>query len=118
MLVAHEMLETPVTQQHGGQSGSTSPPCGYKSLKWLDRIEVIDHLDEGYWEERGYDVGASVGRSNVRGEPRRPEVTAPAAIHDRLVGDRIVRFDDGERVLHWVVALLVLVLATRRHPLL
>ena len=39
-------------------------------------------------------------------------MTAPAAIHDRLVGDRIVRFDDGERVLHWVVALLVLVLAT------
>ena len=39
-------------------------------------------------------------------------MAAPATTHDRVVGDRIVRFDDGERLLHWVVALLVLVLAT------
>jgi formate dehydrogenase subunit gamma len=31
--------------------------------------------------------------------------------HDTLEGDRIVRFDGGERVLHWVTAVLVLVLA-------
>ena len=28
-----------------------------------------------------------------------------------MVGDRIVRFDEGERILHWVIAALVLVLA-------
>ena len=39
-------------------------------------------------------------------------MAAPARTHDRVVGDRIVRFDDAERLLHWVVALLVLVLAT------
>jgi formate dehydrogenase gamma subunit len=39
-------------------------------------------------------------------------MTAPAPAHDQVVGDRIVRFDDAERALHWVVALLVLVLAT------
>jgi formate dehydrogenase subunit gamma len=33
------------------------------------------------------------------------------AEHDRRVGDRIVRFDRGERFLHWVTAVLVLVLA-------
>ncbi|WP_258168793.1 molybdopterin-dependent oxidoreductase, partial [Paenibacillus sp. AR247] len=30
----------------------------YKSVKWLNRIELIqgDHI--GYWEERGYDKNA------------------------------------------------------------
>ena len=69
VLVAHEMLGAPVTQQHGGPVRLyVAPMYGYKSLKWLDRIEVIDHLDEGYWEERGYDVDAWVGRSNGRGD--------------------------------------------------
>ena len=27
---------------------------------------VVDHLEEGYWEERGYDVDGWVGRSNGR----------------------------------------------------
>jgi formate dehydrogenase subunit gamma len=31
--------------------------------------------------------------------------------HDRVEGERIVRFDGGERLLHWVTAALVLVLA-------
>ena len=33
-------------------------------------------------------------------------------MHDRVEGERVVRFDGGERFLHWVVAALVLVLAT------
>jgi DMSO/TMAO reductase YedYZ molybdopterin-dependent catalytic subunit len=39
---------------------------GYKSLKWLDRIEVTDHLPDGggYWEHRGYDIDAWTGHSN------------------------------------------------------
>ena len=69
VLVAHEMLGRPVTQEHGGPVRLyVAPMYGYKSLKWLDRIEVVDHLDEGYWEERGYDVDAWVGRSNGRGD--------------------------------------------------
>jgi DMSO/TMAO reductase YedYZ molybdopterin-dependent catalytic subunit len=39
---------------------------GYKSLKWLERIEVVDQEIPGYWEERGYDVDAFVGGSNGR----------------------------------------------------
>jgi DMSO/TMAO reductase YedYZ molybdopterin-dependent catalytic subunit len=39
---------------------------GYKSLKWLDRIEVVHGFPDGagYWEERGYDRDGWVGHSN------------------------------------------------------
>jgi DMSO/TMAO reductase YedYZ molybdopterin-dependent catalytic subunit len=40
---------------------------GYKSLKWLERIEVVEGEDPvGYWENLGYDVEAWIGRSNGR----------------------------------------------------
>jgi DMSO/TMAO reductase YedYZ molybdopterin-dependent catalytic subunit len=69
VLVAHEMLGKPVTRSHGGPVRLyVAPMYGYKSLKWLDRIEVVDHLEEGFWEKQGYDVDAWVGRSNGRGD--------------------------------------------------
>jgi DMSO/TMAO reductase YedYZ molybdopterin-dependent catalytic subunit len=69
VIVAHEMLGRPVTQAHGGPVRLyVAPMYGYKSLKWLDRIEVLDHLEDGYWEQRGYDTDAWVGRSNGRGD--------------------------------------------------
>jgi DMSO/TMAO reductase YedYZ molybdopterin-dependent catalytic subunit len=27
---------------------------GYKSCKWLGRIDFIDQMEGGYWEDRGY----------------------------------------------------------------
>ena len=39
---------------------------GYKSIKWLERIEATDEVVPGYWEDRGYDVDGWVGRSNNR----------------------------------------------------
>jgi DMSO/TMAO reductase YedYZ molybdopterin-dependent catalytic subunit len=74
VLVAHEMLGGDVTREHGGPVRLyVAPMYGYKSLKWLDRIEVATELDEptdpGYWERRGYDVDAWVGRSNGREDP-------------------------------------------------
>jgi DMSO/TMAO reductase YedYZ molybdopterin-dependent catalytic subunit len=67
VLVAHEMLDGPVTSEHGGPVRLfVGPMYGYKSLKWLERIEVVDALHEGYWEVRGYDVDAWVGQSNGR----------------------------------------------------
>jgi len=69
VLVAHRMLGKPITQEHGGPVRLyVAPMYGYKSTKWLDRIEVVtalsDPTDPGYWERRGYDVDAFVGRSN------------------------------------------------------
>lgn len=67
MLVVHKMMGGPVTREHGGPVRLLAGPMyGYKSLKWLDRIEVTDRLVPGYWEERGYDVDAWVGQSNGR----------------------------------------------------
>jgi DMSO/TMAO reductase YedYZ molybdopterin-dependent catalytic subunit len=71
VLVAHEMLGQPVTREHGGPVRLyVAPMYGYKSLKWLDRIEVVrtleDDRDPGYWERYGYDLDGWVGRSNGR----------------------------------------------------
>jgi DMSO/TMAO reductase YedYZ molybdopterin-dependent catalytic subunit len=68
VIVAHRMLGAPVTREHGGPVRLyVAPMYGYKSVKWLERIEVVDSLEPvGYWQERGYDVDAWVGRSNGR----------------------------------------------------
>jgi DMSO/TMAO reductase YedYZ molybdopterin-dependent catalytic subunit len=73
VLVAHRMLGKPVTREHGGPVRLyVAPMYGYKSLKWLERIEVTTALDEptdpGYWERLGYDVDAWVGDSNARND--------------------------------------------------
>ncbi|HSH23806.1 MAG TPA: molybdopterin-dependent oxidoreductase [Acidimicrobiales bacterium] len=67
VLVAYEMLGGPVTSEHGGPVRLyVAPMYGYKSIKWLDGIELTSEVDPGYWERRGYDVDAWVGRSNGR----------------------------------------------------
>ena len=69
VIVAYEMLDKPVTREHGGPVRLyVAPMYGYKSLKWLERIELVDREIPGYWEERGYDVDAWVGRSNGRSD--------------------------------------------------
>ena len=69
VLVALTMLGAPVTDSHGGPVRLyVAPMYGYKSLKWLDAIEVTDRVTPGYWEQRGYDVDAWVGRSNQRSD--------------------------------------------------
>jgi DMSO/TMAO reductase YedYZ molybdopterin-dependent catalytic subunit len=73
VLVAHEMLGKPVTREHGGPVRLyVAPMYGYKSLKWLEAIEVVTELSEptdpGYWENLGYDTDAWVGRSNFRSD--------------------------------------------------
>jgi DMSO/TMAO reductase YedYZ molybdopterin-dependent catalytic subunit len=69
VIVAHQMLGGPVSQEHGGPVRLyVAPMYGYKSLKWLERIEVVDRLVPGYWEERGYDIDAWVGESNGRSD--------------------------------------------------
>lgn len=67
VLVATQMEGKPVTHDHGGPTRLyVAPMYGYKSLKWLDGIELTDELIPGYWENLGYDVHAWVGRSNGR----------------------------------------------------
>jgi len=67
VIVAYEMEGSPLSDEHGGPVRLyVAPMYGYKSLKWLDRIELTHEVEEGYWEVRGYDVDGWVGRSNGR----------------------------------------------------
>ena len=67
VLVVHEMEGKLVSSAHGGPVRLLMAPMyGYKSLKWLSRVEVVDSVVPGFWEERGYDIDAWVGSSNGR----------------------------------------------------
>lgn len=66
-IVALRMLNDEVSHDHGGPARLyVASMYGYKSLKWLEGIEVTPQVVPGYWEQRGYDVDGFVGRSNGR----------------------------------------------------
>jgi DMSO/TMAO reductase YedYZ molybdopterin-dependent catalytic subunit len=67
VLVAYQMDDKPITQAHGGPVRMyVAPMYGYKSTKWLGEVSVVDRVETGYWERRGYDTDAFIGRSNGR----------------------------------------------------
>ncbi len=67
VIIAYELEGSPLSDEHGGPARLyVAPMYGYKSCKWLDRIELTKAVEEGYWEVRGYDVDGWVGRSNGR----------------------------------------------------
>jgi DMSO/TMAO reductase YedYZ molybdopterin-dependent catalytic subunit len=67
VIVAYQFEGSELSDEHGGPARLyVAPMYGYKSCKWLDRIELTKHVEEGYWEVRGYDVDGWVGRSNGR----------------------------------------------------
>jgi DMSO/TMAO reductase YedYZ molybdopterin-dependent catalytic subunit len=71
VIVAYEMNGAPVSTEHGGPVRLyVAPMYGYKSIKWLSYIKVVDKVIPGYWETEGnYSVEAWVGRSNGRNDP-------------------------------------------------
>ncbi|MHB1584298.1 MAG: molybdopterin-dependent oxidoreductase [Acidimicrobiales bacterium] len=57
VLVAYRMLGAPITVEHGGPVRLyVAPMFGYKSLKWLSAIRVVESAAPGYWEQNGYPV--------------------------------------------------------------
>jgi DMSO/TMAO reductase YedYZ molybdopterin-dependent catalytic subunit len=69
VLVCLQMQDKPVSHAHGGPVRLyVAPMYFYKSAKWLSGITVTSDVQPGYWEERGYDVDAWVGRSNGRSD--------------------------------------------------
>ncbi|MER6981567.1 molybdopterin-dependent oxidoreductase [Streptomyces carpinensis] len=69
VLVALRMQDKDIGHDHGGPVRLyVAPMYFYKSAKWLSGITVTDEVKPGYWEERGYDVDAWVGRSNGRSD--------------------------------------------------
>ncbi|RBP83986.1 molybdopterin-dependent oxidoreductase-like protein [Cytobacillus firmus] len=50
-----------ITEKNGGPVRLIVPKMyAYKSVKWLNRIELIDYEHIGYWEKRGYSQDAWV----------------------------------------------------------
>ncbi len=67
VLVAYELDDEPLSSLHGGPARLyVAPMYGYKSCKWLERIELTADVVPGYWEHYGYDVDGWVGKSNGR----------------------------------------------------
>jgi DMSO/TMAO reductase YedYZ molybdopterin-dependent catalytic subunit len=67
VLVAYHMEDKPISDAHGGPVRMyVAPMYGYKSCKWLSRIQVVSGVKPGYWERQGYDIDGWVGKSNGR----------------------------------------------------
>ena len=65
--MANELQGKKISDAHGGPVRLyVVPMYGYKSIKWLDQIELVPEVVPGYWELRGYDVDAYIGKSNGR----------------------------------------------------
>jgi DMSO/TMAO reductase YedYZ molybdopterin-dependent catalytic subunit len=57
VIVAYQMLDAPITSEHGGPVRLyVAPMFGYKSLKWLSAIKVVNEVQPGFWEQNGYPV--------------------------------------------------------------
>ena len=66
VIVAYKMLGAPVTTQHGGPVRLyVAPMFGYKSLKWLSAIRVVETPVPGFWEENGYPVDGWIDGSTA-----------------------------------------------------
>jgi DMSO/TMAO reductase YedYZ molybdopterin-dependent catalytic subunit len=64
-MLAYQMDGKPLARPHGAPARVVIPEMyGYKNVKWVERIIVAERPLDGYWEVRGYDRDAWVGRSN------------------------------------------------------
>jgi DMSO/TMAO reductase YedYZ molybdopterin-dependent catalytic subunit len=68
VMLAFEMNGKPLSRAHGAPVRLVMPQMyGYKSVKWVNHIDVRSTADYGYWERNGYDKDAWIGRSNGLG---------------------------------------------------
>jgi DMSO/TMAO reductase YedYZ molybdopterin-dependent catalytic subunit len=70
VIVAYRMLDAPVTTEHGGPVRLyVAPMFGYKSLKWLSAIRVVDEVIPGFWEQNGYPLNGWIDGSTGATDP-------------------------------------------------
>jgi DMSO/TMAO reductase YedYZ molybdopterin-dependent catalytic subunit len=68
VMLAYEQDGKPLQRVHGAPVRLVIPEMyGYKNVKWLQGINLMPAAAPGFWEVRGYDVDAWVGRSNGYG---------------------------------------------------
>jgi DMSO/TMAO reductase YedYZ molybdopterin-dependent catalytic subunit len=66
-MLAYAMDGRPLERRHGAPARLVMPQMyGYKGVKWVHRIVVTDGVEDGYWQQRGYDRDAWIGGSNGR----------------------------------------------------
>jgi formate dehydrogenase subunit gamma len=100
VMLAYEMDGKPLPREHGAPLRLIIPEMyGYKNVKWLQEINLVQSPQAGYWEELGYDEDAWVGRSNGYAAGAVP----PGRSH--RVTRYVRRFSRTERALHWANAL-------------
>lgn len=64
-MLAFAMDGKPLVREHGAPARLVMPQMyGYKGVKWVRQITVVRQPQVGFWEQRGYDLDAWVGRSN------------------------------------------------------
>jgi DMSO/TMAO reductase YedYZ molybdopterin-dependent catalytic subunit len=67
-MLAYELDGAPLSRPHGAPARVVIPEMyGYKNVKWVERIVLGEDAFDGFWEQRGYDRDAWVGRSNGYG---------------------------------------------------
>jgi DMSO/TMAO reductase YedYZ molybdopterin-dependent catalytic subunit len=55
VLLAYGVKGDPIEPEYGGPLRMVIPNLwGYKSCKWLEKIDFISQMKGGYWEDRGY----------------------------------------------------------------
>lgn len=68
VMLARHMDGQPLKRVHGAPLRLVIPQMyGYKGVKWVSGLRFDAEPGLGYWEQRGYDVNAWVGRSNGYG---------------------------------------------------
>jgi DMSO/TMAO reductase YedYZ molybdopterin-dependent catalytic subunit len=74
VMLAYEMDGRPLPREHGAPVRLIIPEMyGYKSVKWLQQIDVVPRAVDGYWENLGYDRDAWIGGSKVIPKNARPQ---------------------------------------------
>jgi DMSO/TMAO reductase YedYZ molybdopterin-dependent catalytic subunit len=70
VIVAYKMLGAPVTTEHGGPVRLyVAPMFGYKSLKWLSAIRVVNEVQPGFWERNGYPLNGWINGATGPTDP-------------------------------------------------
>jgi DMSO/TMAO reductase YedYZ molybdopterin-dependent catalytic subunit len=60
-MLADAMNGAPLAPKHGGPLRLVVPKqLGYKSVKWVERVELTAEVKTGYWEGRGYPEDAPI----------------------------------------------------------
>ena len=79
-MLADSLSGAPLPPKHGGPLRLVVPKqLGYKSVKWVERIELSDKIKTGYWEAQRLPRGRSgAGQLSPSGAAPRCQTTPVA----------------------------------------